>query len=183
MSLLVPIVVTSTYPSPGGGIAWGQVTFTLLETIVDPTDRATVPGGALPPVFLDENGSIAQQLYANDVEGLTPETTQYQVTERISGGTARSYFVTVPAVPPGSRTVSDGVLVAATAQLVSATADFTDADIGAYVLLDGFSCGTKILSITSSTEATLSTSARAAATGVSVLIGASVDLAQLAPAA
>lgn len=72
----------------------------------------------------------------------------------------------------GSRVVADGVTTSGAASLLSATAAFTDADVGAPVSGTGIPTGTRISSVTNVGAAVMSANATATATGVSVTIGA-----------
>lgn len=78
------------------------------------------------------------------------------------------------AAGPTSRTVTDGVLNSTTA-VTSATAAFTQADVGDAITGTGIPAGTVIAQVTSSTAATLSAAATATATGVSLTITVPVD--------
>lgn len=179
MSLLVPIVVMKQFVGADGTPSTGSVTFTLTRNLLDPVDGETVP--AVPvKALLDVTGVAAQQLWANDVTGLEPPNTQYQVVEEVSGG-QRSYFVTVPHAPPGSRTVTDGAVTQGSALLSSATAAWTSADVGKYLAVPGVTPGVKVLRVTSGTAATMTTAATATGTGLSVVIGAEVSLTTLEP--
>jgi hypothetical protein len=175
---LIPIIVTGSWPTPGANTPSGAVTFTLTAPLTG--------SGEIVPVIpiiatLDATGEIAQQLYATDVDELTPPNAQYQVDEQVGGGTTRTYFITVPHEPPGSRSVDDGVLSAGSAVLSSMTATFSATDVGRYVYVVGLPAGITIRSVTNANEVTLSTTAPRTAEGVSVLIGAQADLAELAP--
>lgn len=177
---LVPIIVTENWARPDGTIPTGLVTFNLLEALTAP-DYVT-PNTIKAPLYL---GAIAQQLDALDVDSMSdPITplTQYAVVENILGADTQDYFITVPAIPPGSRSVTDGVLGGGTQLLVSATAAFTIDDLNAYVLLPQFPPGTQIIGVISGTTVKLSTSSPVSASGVAVMIGASVTLQELRPA-
>jgi hypothetical protein len=179
---VVPIVVVALWGEPGDTTSWptGEVTFDLTEDIQQP-EAIVAKTVRCVPAF----GTFAQQLAANDKdstgESLFPATTQYRVTENLLGAPEQDYYITVPAVPPGSRSVSDGVTTEGMQTLTSASADFTDDDLNAYVLLPQFPAGTQISVVLSSSAVTLSTAASASATGVEVLIGASVSLQSLRP--
>jgi hypothetical protein len=70
---------------------------------------------------------------------------------------------------PGDRVVTDGVLASSTA-LVSATANFTSADVGSKVTGTGIPTNTTIASVTDSSHAVMSAAATATSTGVTVTI-------------
>lgn len=72
-----------------------------------------------------------------------------------------------------TRTVTDGVLNTDTS-LVSASAAFTNADVGRQVNGTGITVGTTIASVTNATTVVLSQATTATATGVTVLIGTTV---------
>lgn len=179
---VVSIVVTGVWGEPDGtDTPTGQVTFGLTEAIQSPSFVAAKTVRSVPVL-----GAIAQELVANDADSLGdplfPATTQYRVVETILGAPEQDYFVTVPAVPPGSRSVSDGTVVLGTQTLVSDAADFTDDDLLAYVLLPQFPVGTQIIDVIDDHTVQLTGGAASAtAGGVTVLIGASVDLASLRP--
>lgn len=175
---LVPIIITEDWNRPDGTTPTGSVRFDLLEDI-------TAPGYVSANTLFTNlaEGAIAQQLYANDADSdadpLTPSTTQYRVTEEILGAPVPEYFITVPAVPPGSRVVADAVTVNGLAVVVSASADFTQDDVGAYVLLPQFPPGTQISRVIDGMTASLSTAANATASGVTLMVGASASLSEL----
>lgn len=180
---LVRIVVTEDYGSPDGyDTPTGTVTFNLSEAILSPGYVAPIT----VPAILSQ-GAIAQELTANDFDSgggvLSPATTQYRVSEVIDGSPLQEWFATIPAAPPGSRAIVDGIIVQGTRLLVSATANFTADDLGAYMLLEGFPVGTTITEVIDAATVQLSTSPPLSDTGVEVLIGASVSLASLRPAA
>lgn len=181
MATLVPIVVTEDgWLRPDGTSPTGTVRFDLLENI-------TSPGyvSAYTEIATLDNGSIVQQLFATDADSdgdpIVPSTTQYKVVEDILGAPEQEYYITVPAVPPGSRTIADAVIVQGTQTVNSASANFTDDDENAYVLLEGFPPGTQINEVISSTEVQLTTSPPISATGVTMMIGASASLQELRP--
>lgn len=183
MSTLVPIVVTEQIGTPAGTSPTGSVQFLLTEEIVAPQECSAIVVGA---DYV--NGLLAQQLVANDLDSsgdpISPATTMYGVKQEISGAAPREYFITVPAVPPGSRSVSDVVTVNGTSQITSATADFSVDDVGAYILLNNglvVPPGTQIYSFIDSHTVTLTQTPTASLTGVEILIGASVSLGSLRP--
>jgi hypothetical protein len=181
VAALVPIVVTELWGDPAElDYPTGEVVFNLLANILSPS--VVTAKTIRSPLLL---GAIAQQLIANDFDStgapLVPSTTQYQVVERLDGSPEQMYYVTVPAAPPDSRTISDGVVVLNSRLLVSETAAFTDLDENAYVLLNGFPVGTQISEVIDGGSVLLSSSAPASATGVDVLIGASVSLSAIRP--
>ncbi len=184
-ALLVPIIVTDAILEPSGaGSPTGRVQFQLTEEITGPEQCAA------KLVEADYVGGVlAQQLYANDFDNtgspISPSTTMYYVAQDVDGAAAQTFFITVPATPPGSRSVEDAVVEQGSALLTSATAAFTSDDVGKFVLVGNgsvFSPGTQILGITSSTVAQLDRSASSSGTGVSLMIGASASLSELRPA-
>jgi len=74
---------------------------------------------------------------------------------------------------PGVRTVSDAVTTASSKTLTSATAKFTQNDVGALVDDGGtkITTGTTIASVESATSVTMSANAAAAGTGIALTIG------------
>lgn len=183
---LVPIIVTDTVLQPDGSAPpTGTVQFQLTEEITGPQECAAKVVGANY-----STGLLAQQLYANDLDStgdpIAPATTMYRVQQDTDGAAPAEFFITVPAVPPGSRSVSDVVTEAGQQIISSATANFTDADLNAYVLLGNGSVvppGTWIVEVISSTEVQLSQSPSAALTGVTIMVGASASLSELRPPA
>lgn len=180
---LVPIYVVQSYLRPDGTSPTGRVTFDLLKAIeapeyVSPTRELAVVSEAL----------VVQQLYALDADSagdpLTPSTLQYRVVEEMLGADPQEFYVTVPAAPPGSRSVADAVVTQGSQLLTSATAAFTEDDEDAYVLVGNGGLvppGAQISDVVDSTTVQLSRAATAAATGASLLVGASVSLAELRP--
>lgn len=71
---------------------------------------------------------------------------------------------------PSNRTVTDASTTNGSANLGSASASFTSADLGALVIVPGVALGTTISSITSSTVAVMSANATATASGLSLQI-------------
>jgi hypothetical protein len=71
----------------------------------------------------------------------------------------------------GSRVVTDGVTTDTESVITSASAAFTQADVGASVSGTGIPAGARILSVTNATTAVLSANATATDTGVSITIG------------
>lgn len=181
---LVPIVVTGSWGEPDGtDNPTGTVTLDLTENITGPSFVTAKIVRAVTAF-----GALAQQLIANDFdyEGtpLTPQTTQYRVTEQLLGSPEQDYYVTIPATPPGARRITDGVLVQGTNLLVSASADFTDADLNSYLLFPyetGIPVGAQVLSVIDTHTVTMTAGSPITGSGFSVMIGAQVDLAQLRP--
>lgn len=146
----------------------------------DAVDGLIVPAQSWA-VNLDDNGAIAVQVYATDDADAEPADRQYFVREHITGAPGRSYYVTVPAAPAGSRTVADAVVtVAGATVLTSATAAFTGADVGKYVTAPPLDELTTIASVTNGTTVVLSRPALEAGTGIPLIIGAQQKLASAA---
>jgi hypothetical protein len=72
--------------------------------------------------------------------------------------------------PAGTRTVADGATTNASPTLTSATAAFSQGDVGATVTGAGIPAGTTIASVTNATTAVMSANATATASGVSVTV-------------
>lgn len=186
MSALVPIIVTGDWLQPDNSeTPLGDVSFLLTEEIQSPQvcSARLIPAGI-------SFGALAQQLYANDLDSdgdpIAPARTMYRVTERVDGAAEVDYFITVPAVPPGSRTVTDAAVTEGVQTVSSLTASFTDDDVGAYVLLGNGSVvppGTRITAVVSASVAQLSRTPQVDASGLTLMIGASADLAALRPPA
>lgn len=182
---LVPIIVTDDIGQPDGSEPpTGTVTFQLTDEIVGPSPCAAKVIGAARVA-----GAVAQQLVANDFDStgapLSPATTMYRVADAVGAAAEVDFFITVPAQPPGSRTVNDGVTTPGSNVLTSATAAFTGADLGAYVLVangEAVPPGTAIQAILSGTQVELTRAAPAGASGLSVMVGASASLSELRPA-
>lgn len=180
---LVYIVVTEDWSEPDGtDTPTGDVEFCL-------TAMLTSPGYVSPKLvqsFLSQ-GQIAQQLVATDFDSagapLVPSTVQYRVVERVLGSAEQSYYITVPAAPPGSRSVTDGVVVASSQLVTSASADFTDDDENAYLFFVGgqFPVGVQITEVVDDHTVQLNRSPGVSATGVHFIIGASASLSGLRP--
>lgn len=183
---LVPIIVTDSIASPDGSAPPpGTVQFQLTDEIVLPQECAAKVIGASYV-----GGLLRQELVANDLDSngdpISPATTMYRCEQNMDGATPRAFFVTVPAVPPGSRVVTDAVTTTGSPLVTSATADFTDDDFDAYVLLDNglvVPAGTTIATVVNSTTISLSWTPQAALTGATLMIGASVALSVLRPPA
>lgn len=184
--LLVPIIVTDSVAEPDGANApTGRITFQLTTEIIAPQECSAKVVGAQYAF-----GRLAQQLIANDLDSngdaISPATTMYRVAQSIDGAAEQDFFITVPAVPPGSRTVEDCVTEAGVNTITSATANFTDDDLNAYVLVgnpatSGVPPGTTITEVISATEATISQTPNADLTDIFLMVGASVSLGQLRP--
>ncbi|MCW2901908.1 MAG: VWBp37 [Streptosporangiaceae bacterium] len=84
---------------------------------------------------------------------------------KISSGTNAGQYG-----PAGTRTVADGATTSGSTALTSATAAFTQGDVGGAVSGTGIPAGTTIASVTNATTAVMSANATATATGVSVTI-------------
>lgn len=72
--------------------------------------------------------------------------------------------------PAATRTVADGATTSASPTITSATAAFTQGDVGGAVSGAGIPAGTTIASVTNGTTAVMSANATATATGVSVTV-------------
>lgn len=174
-------VVLGDWTTPGEEVPLGSVEFYLQPALTDLSSGVTVP--SRPEVAELSNGAVVQSLVANNAPGseLEPTTTQYLVTERVLGAPDESYWISVPAQPAGSRTVTDAVLVQGSSIVTSATAAFSSGDVGSYVFTPGVPTPAQILSVISSTGATLSESASMGISGQTLVVGASVELASLRP--
>lgn len=80
----------------------------------------------------------------------------------------------------GSRVVTDGVTTNSSTAITSATAAFTQADVGKLISGTGITSGTTIAAVTSGTAATLSAAATATGTSISFTIGAALASASYA---
>lgn len=172
---LTTIMVLRDWTGSDGSTPNGDVEFTLTAAMTNEDTGESVPQTKVPAELV--NGAIAQSLVANDQ---TVPATLYEVVENISGATVRSYYISVPSEPPGSRQLSDAVTTQGDLTLESDSGDFTDDDIGSYLFAPGiFATGTQILTVVDSENVTVSTGALTTGTGGSVLVGAQVQLASL----
>jgi len=71
----------------------------------------------------------------------------------------------------GSRSVSDGVTTISTANVSSATAAFTDADVGKTITATGIPAGARIVSVTSATAVVISANATATGSALALTVG------------
>ena len=172
--MLTTIIVEKAWQSPDGATPDGVVYFNLSQPITDPVE---VPAVTIPSQLV--SGAIAQPLVANDSEGAAP-VTLYRVTEDVDGATQYSYYVSIPAAPDGSRSVSDAIVVRGEPGLISATAAFTSDDVGSYLFSpSAFVVGTQITAVIDAHTITTSNAALETAASMTVLIGAQVQLASL----
>lgn len=174
--MLISIIVTGTYGQSSGSTPDGTLTFDLPYTLVDVTDSENVVPAQQIAVL--NGGLLVYPLVANDSPNLL-RPSQYWVTESVGGSPLSQYWVTVPAAPPGSRSVGDGVAVGKT--LGSAAATFTNADIGQFVFCPAFPLGSFIQAVVDAHTVTMSESATQSASAQFVLIGASVDISAIRP--
>jgi hypothetical protein len=178
--VLVYTVVTEAWGEPGDttDTPTGTTTFELTEPVTAPGYVPCRPVRA--PLVA---GAIAQQLMATDADSLgaplVPSTAQFRVTEQIDGAPDSNYYINVPAVPSGSRAITDGVVTTGSFVLTSLTAAFTVDDELAYVRLPQVPVGTRIAEYIDAHTVHLTAASPVTATGVDVLIGASVSLSQL----
>jgi hypothetical protein len=87
-----PVTVTGSYESESGATAAGTVTFTLTQAMQN-ADQIVTPTPIT--VTLDGTGHFSTVLLANDDTGTTPPGVCYGVTEQITGGQQRDYFIVV----------------------------------------------------------------------------------------
>lgn len=167
---IAEVVVVGSWPAPDGTTRAGEVRLSLSGDIRDAASGVVIPA-TQQQVYLDENGDIAVQVYATDAGEA------YWVEERIVGATPRSYSLSVPAAPSGSRAVSDAVTVIGVAALSSVAAVFTVDDVDAWVTGPGLAPLTQILAVIDGSHVTLTQPAAATLSGAHAVIGASVDLA------
>ena len=173
--MITRTVVTADFDRPDGSAPAGTVTFSLTGTLRDPATSETVDPGTVVAT-VSGSGSIAQPVAATDDAGIEPTTRQYYVTVALLGAPTRSFYMTVPHAPPGSRAVADAVATNGSPTVTSATAAFTGADVGKYVFCPAFPSGAQIVSVTNSTTAVLNASAFQSGTGLAFVVGAQVDL-------
>jgi hypothetical protein len=95
-----PVTVTGRFVRPDGQPCRGKVTFTPSRTLTGPgTDPQVVMPPAPVVVQLDTLGRISVVLAATDDSDLEPTPWTYSVVEEITGQTARSYSISLPASP------------------------------------------------------------------------------------
>lgn len=174
------IVVQKTWGDPNSTTpAAGTVRFDLM------TGQLLVDGEAISPqpaIAKLVNAAVNQPL--TPTYGITGQETGpglYAVAESIQGAPVRHYVIQVPAAPEGSRSVSDGITEQGDVDVVSATADFTDDDVGLVLWSPAFPVGVTVMAVADAHHATLSQAALADATGAQLLIGAQVELTSLDP--
>jgi hypothetical protein len=179
--VLYRTVVLGMWANSDDSDTTGSVTFLLAPELVDLTGGETVPSKPVIAGLLA--GVLVQDLVANDAPGseLSTTTSQYFVTEEVTGSPSASYWISVPSEPPGSRTVADAVVVNGSNLVTSATAAFTSGDVGAYVFTPEIPTPARILAVVNSTTAQLSQSAVASGSAQTLVVGASATLASLRP--
>lgn len=77
---------------------------------------------------------------------------------------------------PLVRTTADGVTTAGSATVTSATMNFTSADVGQPVIAAGILPGTTIASVTSTTEAVMTSEALSSGSGLALAVGTPVTI-------
>lgn len=125
------ISVQGTYLLPNGSPASGSVSFTLTAPMRDAsTDVTITPTEQI--VALDNSGSIAINLYANDDATTQPDGVTYEVNERINETGYNKYFITVNSNSPnGVFNLAD--VVPNTEPITTynyATKEYVDSNIG-----------------------------------------------------
>jgi len=168
-----PIVLTGQWQKPDGSPAAGSVVASLTEGLVNTSQPAAQ---IVNFAYLDANGNLAMPVYADNDTGTNPVGSQYYCTVTIIGSPRTAGYIVVPAVPAGSRSVTDAVIAESSTTLTSATASFTGADVGKFVYSPDLVVGTAIASVTNSTTVVVSLPALASGTGQTLLIGASASL-------
>lgn len=173
------IVVLGLWTPPGGAVPPdGEITFQLDQDLIDLATGETIFAQTIPsPLVL---GAIAQPLVANDA-GVSPTNSQYRVDENLLGAPEQSYYATVPAVPPGSRSITDGAMTVGSQILESATANFTSADVGAFLFAPFLPIAVTVQSVIDSAHASLTSAPSENLSSLPVLIGASVLLSAIRP--
>lgn len=115
------------------------------------------------PSYLALNNMYGQILFSGLVPntGTAVYTVPASTTVKITHGTICNTAGT-------SRTVTDGVTTSGSANVTSATANFTNADVGKTISGPGITTGTTIASVTNSTTIVLSAVATANGSGVAL---------------
>jgi len=85
------VTLTGTYQDAAGNPLAGTVTFTLTTPIAN----ADVIASVAPITVTLENGSFSLVLAATDDPGTVPPGVPYGVTEALSNGQPRDYFISV----------------------------------------------------------------------------------------
>ena len=125
---------------------------------------------------LKASGSEAASTQGPWLEVGDLDSAEFDVGVTVAGSTL---LVDIYGSPTGTtRTVTDGVTNTDTS-LVSATAAFTAADVGANVWGAGIPANTHIVSVTNATTVVLSAATTATATGVTVIISAAFKIATI----
>ncbi len=96
----------------------------------------------------------------------------------VSGSTTVNFVSTNPSqnlIAPAGTVVTDGVTVIGSPNITSATANFTQSDIGQPISGVGIPAGTNILSVTSATAAVMSNNATASASSVTLTLPVTVN--------
>ena len=168
-----PIILTGSFLNPEGLPAAGSVVASLTEAIANGGQSI---GQLVRFAYLDENGNLALAVVSNLDAGTSPAGSQWYCTVDLVGSPRTAGYVSVPAAPVGSRSVTDAVTMQNSVVLTSATASFVSGDVGKYVACEGIIPLTTIAAINSSTSVNLSLPATASGTGLTLLIGAQADL-------
>lgn len=175
------IVLTGLWTGPNGPARAGRVEVSLTGAMTDAAGGEVV--ATFTAVARVRRGETALQVPANDAEGVEPADRRYFVQEQLAGSAPRSYYVTVPAAPEGSRPVADGRFDEGGSALSSATAEFDGGDVGRYVTADGLAELTTVVEVLDGQTARISPPALEARVDAAVLIGAQAALADLYPPA
>lgn len=176
------VTLAGTFHDETGGAQAGTLTFSLARSM---SNSGVVVTPAAITVTLDANGSISQPLVANTDQDTTPQGVWYGVTEQISGGRPRDYFIQIPGTTTDdSATLTDGSDlvslggVRAMAWMVGCQA------AGAGIPADA----TIVAVLQGANQVQISQAATASGAGVSVTVSppqvagvATVDLSQLVP--
>ncbi len=172
-----PIIVTGEFLEPDGSPSAGSLT----SSLTLPFSNGGVSYGGTRFTYFDASGRLAQALVANDDAGSAPSDSQWYCEVRVVGAPTISGYISVPSVPPGSRSVTDAVLTDGSTSLTSTTGAFDADDVGVYLFAAGLPVGCQIASVESSTAVTTTLVATESGSGESLLIGASVPLSDLLP--
>jgi len=160
-----PYIVTYTFrivgtttanvnPSPVQNISSGTQT--------KHTDYSTIQAiAAIQPTGTDGTTTLAKTASPTSVYTAAPTTVTYTVNATNTGALAR--------------TVTDGVTTNNSANVTSATAAFTAADVGKAISGTGIPQGSAILSVTNATTVVITSNATSSGSGLTLIIGTNQD--------
>ncbi len=156
-----PVSTGALLGGPAGPTAGGMATWTTVKA-----QAATLLGLQLVDTDVTDIPMLAADAYGKFIPGPLRGLPQYVTKHRglVEGNTAN------PVSVPTQRVVSDGGTTDLSNILTSATAVFTQDDVGSAISGSGLPISTTIASVQSPTQVTMTANATATATGVTVKI-------------